>query len=1140
MRNSQQTTFDLNGPILSFATQPQPTSILSSDTYSGTVSSLIVTTYNNYPVRGYLYYPTSSNIGTSVDVVVLYHGTITDQGVSPADAALTFLSIALNRINLKDKLIFSVAYPQDAIPLWEANPSLPAQQFPGLNYPTFYLGDNIAYAEAALLWVKNSLNSYLSSNSISKTINRVFTFGHSQGAYLVHRLNTMQTVDGVISNAPGPIDLLNRCSGVENTTNLTCNKIKVGFGTTTANPSAYNTRSLKSYLSGTLSPTLFTQALDDTTGNSFGSPQVSNMQNIVQVGLSTCTNCSTSTFNYYATGGHDAFVTNTYLQRDIRNFVGAVGAGIATFIGIATATFTTGVSSGSPTAPSNPASNTGIITYRWYEEGVGALSDSTYVTGTATTTLTFSRLITPTDNQRRFYLEADYIPSAYQTSSPVTAGTARSTGNAINEPLSSSVGILTVFPLIEIIAQPTDIGIATNSTAVFTINAGLTDSFFADDLVYQWHYNGSPITDGTISDFLTTTTIIPGVGGVTQNRSDTVTFNNPGSISLPSTSNNVRITVAGGRGGNGGADAGAGGGSGTGGRFGQMVYSNGGRTLTFTIGKRGNDGASNSRGGGGGRGGDGLNRGGDGGNAGPTGSSGGGGGGGGSTGVYDSQFGDYTIIASGGGGGGGASLNVPGAPAWPDSGGFEPNGQNRSDGANGENASGDGGGGGGGGAGTNNSPHPTGSIRPRQLGGRSGLDSDKGNRQALGGGGGAPDRFSGGHTFGGFNRSAASFAFNGSQNDGEGYAQVSYNWSEFVPNPTVTVLTSSPRNITFSGSRTASLSIVSDNVVGLATIFCKITSATAINSPVSSDIVEYKVVSSAENYFVNLEQIGSTNTAALNIINLQNGEYTINQPAATANISQIVFYAPDRNINIEMDLYGGKGTSSGSIQGGEGGFSRIRFTMAQNTEYVIAGLTNNVGTPFVYRKGQLIACVGKGGNAGTSGRGGFGGGIRIAGNAGSGRDAGVGGALIAAGNLGGDGIFGSLTSLVPTTPDTKATAPNGGRVLKCTKGIYWKDQGVSACADVGTGKFRLSDGVEVTNTASIARGYKAGYDIIQTAGRGSNNGGAGGNGATGGAGGQNGSGGGGGSGYTDGSVTVVNSQLGGSTGEAKVVIRLIS
>ena len=44
---------------------------------------------------------------------------------------------------------------------------------------------------------------------------------------------------------------------------------------------------------------------------------------------------------------------------------------------------------------------------------------------------------------------------------------------------------------------------------------------------------------------------------------------------------------------------------------------------------------------------------------------------------------------------------------------------------------------------------------------------------------------------------------------------------------------------------------------------------------------------------------------------------------------------------------------------------------------------------------------------------------------------------------------------------------------------------------------------------------------------------------TGGGGGINGKGGGGGSGYTDGSVTIVDTQLGGSTGYAKVVLRVI-
>ena len=87
-------------------------------------------------------------------------------------------------------------------------------------------------------------------------------------------------------------------------------------------------------------------------------------------------------------------------------------------------------------------------------------------------------------------------------------------------------------------------------------------------------------------------------------------------------------------------------------------------------------------------------------------------------------------------------------------------------------------------------------------------------------------------------------------------------------------------------------------------------------------------------------------------------------------------------------------------------------------------------------------------------------------------------------------------------------------------------------------KFRASDGTEITNTGQIDRGYGR-YNIIQTAGsRGSSDGGNGGNGVVGGDAGNSG-GGGGGSGYTDGSVTIIDTQLGGSSlSKAKVVIRL--
>ena len=828
------------------------------------------------------------------------------------------------------------------------------------------------------------------------------------------------------------------------------------------------------------------------------------------------------------------------------------GSGIATFTGIATASFPTGVSTGSPNAPTNPASNTGIITYRWYEVGVGALSDSQYVTGTATTSLTLSRLITPTDNQRKFYLTADYIPSAYQSSSPVTAGTARSTGNALNEPFSSGIGTLTVYPLIEIVAQPTNRTVATNQNATFSVNAGLTDNSFANDLTYQWYWNGVPLTQnnstvvtfGSINVSTTTTTYetrqqtVFRRRQVTEQRSENRTFTSNGSVTLHPTSYDVVVRVASGSGGNGGSDAGAGGGAGGAGRFGRFFYNPGGRTLDFKIGRRGNDGASNATGSGGGNGGfsNGLGDGGKGGNAGGLGSSGGGGGGGGSTGVFDSRTGRQTIIAAGGSGGGGASYpGIPGLPGSP-GGGFGGGPiAIATRGNNGEDKNGDGGGGGGAGGGS----------EPRGAGGRAGADASAGNRQAEGGG----------RTFGSYDSSQMTFPFDGSENYGDGYAQIEWKWvdSYVVEDPytetitvpvevTTTTTQTIQQNTTLSGALTPTLTVSAD-YVGVGTAQCKITSATSTNSPIFTDVVNFNTVSAADQYNINIETIGITNTASLTGINLFNGDYEFTSTPSSVVSGNVVdlfsIYAPDRNILVEMDLYGGVGSSVGSNAGGEGGFSRIRFTMERNVEYVIAGLTD-VGTPFIYKKGILIACVGKGGNAGSGGKGGFGGGVNVAGQDGFGRNAGVGGAFISAGSLGANGVFGSLTSLTATSPDTKATGTNGGRTIKCTKGVYWQQQGISACSDLGATQFRLSDGTIVTNTSSsITRGFKSGYNIIQTAGIGAG-GGNGGSGANGGGGGSTSSGGGGGSGYTDGSVTVVNTQLGGSSSTPKVILRYVS
>lgn len=163
----------------------------------------------------------------------------------------------------------------------------------------------------------------------------------------------------------------------------------------------------------------------------------------------------------------------------------------ATFVGVATATFPTQV-------PANSATGTGDISYRWYAEGVGALSDGSFrgatISGTATTTLTVSNVKSPETNNLRFFLIADYSPSAYQSSSPITVGTARSTGNAINDTLIFNTVALTVLPTIEITSQPGIATVGSGSRAIFAVVATLTDIGFGD-LSYQWNINGQDLTD---------------------------------------------------------------------------------------------------------------------------------------------------------------------------------------------------------------------------------------------------------------------------------------------------------------------------------------------------------------------------------------------------------------------------------------------------------------------------------------------------------------------------------------------------------------------------------------------------------------------------------------------------------------------
>lgn len=343
-----------------------------------------------------------------------------------------------------------------------------------------------------------------------------------------------------------------------------------------------------------------------------------------------------------------------------------------------------------------------------------------------------------------------------------------------------------------------------------------------------------------------------------------------------------------------------------------------------------------------------------------------------------------------------------------------------------------------------------------------------------------------------------------------------------------------------SGSKTANLTISLPNV-SQNILRAKIIHPTACNSPLYSNSVQFNVVSPTDNGVIEIESYQTnSNTAILTEIDLKSSEYLIN--SSILDSDTICLYSKYRDLTIEMELYGAKGSDYGGYYGGEGGYSKIRFTMKKNEEFILKGIRSKTAL-YLYRKAQLIACVGQGGSAGYYGNGGKGGGVQVSGERGYSKFGGEGGVSIASGQLTGNGIFGSSSSSSTIyAEDSKATGNLGGRTLSCTKGIYWKKQGKTACEDLGLSKFILSDGTVVTNSAEINRGFKEGYGINQTAGinqTGKTPGGIGGNGATGGNGGTGG-GGGGGSGYTDTSVTVVQTSLGGnSSTQSKVILRLV-
>lgn len=329
---------------------------------------------------------------------------------------------------------------------------------------------------------------------------------------------------------------------------------------------------------------------------------------------------------------------------------------------------------------------------------------------------------------------------------------------------------------------------------------------------------------------------------------------------------------------------------------------------------------------------------------------------------------------------------------------------------------------------------------------------------------------------------------------------------------------------TVSGSNTPTLTL-SDTNIGTQTVSVTVTHPTAGNSPVTSDDADYVVVSARSIVSWDIFADSGSYTGG-GSKNLFEGSQTFS--TASGTYPGISLYAPEKDTKVRFTINAAAGGGRNGNRGGEGGKSVFEFTLTKGVEHMFKF---SDGPVYMYRKGRLIVAIGAGGVAGNSGRGGDGGGIGVAGENGQGRSGGSGGSSFPTGTLPTIGVFpgGSVFG------GMNWNAPDGGRVSGCPMGSPYYRNNYGPCDDVGTAKYRTTSGSEISQTAIIERGFKPGLGHRNNGGNGSGGNGGGGSGAAGGSAGSNDSGGGGASGYSSGDVTVISTQLGGSTSQSPTV-----
>lgn len=774
--------------------------------------------------------------------------------------------------------------------------------------------------------------------------------------------------------------------------------------------------------------------------------------------------------------------------------------GVATFTAIGTASF--------------PYNNTGgSYSFDWYYDGkltkdtaIDPTSSASIETNDALgiSTITLNG-ITGDDDKKKVFAIVNYVPGPDES---IVDYPGEGKGRADSrDDQGTAVAVLTAPPRIQITKQPASSVIGSGNTATFEVEAVIAPG--GGNITYQWQLEGENLTNGTTSrtvqssgDEFPTMEVTSDAGdNFTLDWSVLSTYNSfvtGRTYTLKSSENLIAALSATGAGGGRSSVRSVSGGVG-GSASGTFTFLKD-REYKLRVGGAGvNAGAGGFSGGGGGGGGHGA-----------------GGGGGGFTGLFDQSItiGNAVLIAAGAGGG--SNDPATGGPG----GGLTGNA-----GSNGGRA-GSGGTQSAGGAGSGNGGNPGGALQ-------GGSGAAGGGGGYYGGGGGqtvsgccADGAGGGGSSYiGGVIDGVTTSGTGGAANGGNG----SFSITRVAVLKTITT--------TVTGAGTPNLTIFSDDEDFGGGIICKMTADNVLESPVFSNTVSYDVVPARS--LLNFEAFDNENNYSSLNQNLDISKtFTLQSSTFGSQYGVIQFHASESDIPLRLNINASAGavSSDGQQRGGEGGTSTIDFTAKRDVEYTIIGISNNSAV-FIYEKSVLIAVVGQGGDGGNTGIGGEGGGVGIAGLEGSGSGNGESAPVP---TLTTNGVFGSIVNLYSIKPtlysgDSIATGVDGGTTISCSKGRYWIDLGVSACSDVSAlnSQFINVDGTTITDSASLYRGFKAGYTITDTKGfrnlQGS--GGNGGAGAKGGGGAPGSGGGGGGAGYTNGTATVVSANLGGNSSQ---------